>query len=136
MDENVSERIRLRMALSELTAVDRWRSQYSALSQSDAIKRLINLGLGRVGAQTAPAGEAGRAISRGKSGINALIASPDKSFLDGVDGRNDVLMGKHVRISELLNNQIKQWSHATRIDERKIVEHAIRLFMTPGDAEG
>ena len=106
------------------------------MSQGDAIKRLINLRLGQVGAQTAPAGEAGRAISRGKSGINALIASPAKSFLDGVDGRNDVLMGKHVRISELLNNQIKQWSHATRIDERKIVEHAIRLFMTAGDAEG
>jgi hypothetical protein len=135
MDENVSERIHLRMAPSELAAVDQWRVRYPALSQGDAIKRLVNLGLGQVGAQTAPAGEAGRAISRGKSGINVPIVSPNKSFLDGVHGRNDVFKGKNVNISELQNNQIKQLALATGIDERKIVEDALRLYMTPGDAE-
>jgi hypothetical protein len=132
MDENTSKRIHLLMAPAELAAVNRWRCQYPALSQSDAIKRLIDLGLVQVAAQPVPAGEAELAISDGKPNIKVPIAAPDQAFLDGIRGRNDVFKGKIVRISEFQNNQIKQLSRAMGIHEREIIEDAIRLYMTRG----
>ena len=134
MDENTNKRIHLLIAPAELAAVDRWRSQYPALSQSDAINRLIDLGLGQVAAQSVPVGGAELAISDGKTDGVVPIAAPDQAFLDGIRGRKDAFKGKMVLMSEFQIDQIKQLSNATGIPERRIIEDAVRLYMIPGGA--